>query len=247
MPRTVVTVFQKNIKMGLNPLLQAKLGSEKSDFLVFPEYFFMDAQTGSLEEALDTSEKAMQWLTELSNSYQGVIIGGSIVRKVEDKLVASCPVFFQGQPVDFYDKRALAEHEKGKLTSGQEPGVFILNNHRFSVLLGEDVKVDEHLAQLAENDVRLVFVPYNASFKNDDTPEAKTRRDQEIFTEPAAKHNLTLVKVSAVGDLFERALQGRSLVATPNGITWRVGLEEETNEVSKNCTVFYPVARANAS
>jgi predicted amidohydrolase len=240
MPSTQATLFQKNLKMGLNPLLQAKLGSEKTNFMVFPEYFSMDASIKNHKDAIEASQNGLNWLVELSHSYKGIIIGGSIIREENEKLYNSLPVIFSGQVIDFYNKRNLIGQEKDFLVSGSDGGIFLLNNYRFAVLICGDIFIEEYFTELADEGIRLVFLPVTSPLREDDTPEIQKTRDQELFIERAKKFNLTIVKCAAVGELFDKPLQGRSLVCSPDGITWRMGTDEYDREIVKRCTVVYP-------
>ncbi|MFN3605496.1 MAG: carbon-nitrogen hydrolase family protein [Leptonema sp. (in: bacteria)] len=236
MPILKVTIFQKNLNEGLNLNLIKKLSSLDSDFLVFPEYFLVDLSVKTYDDLKNRSKPAIEWLTKLSNSYKGIIIGGSLIKEDQGKFYNSCPVVYKGDVIDWYSKRELTEEESKYLTPGLESGIFILNGIRFGVLICNDVNNHQLLKELHENSVSLIFVIV-ASLKKEETIETKYKRDEELFLNPAKKYHQTIIKCSSVGNIFKKPLQGRSLLATPLGIPWRVSPEEEDKEILKTLVI----------
>lgn len=239
MPILKVTIFQKNLNEGINLNLLKKLSNIDSDFLVLPEYFFADTNVKSYLDLRNRSKSALEWLAKLSHAYKGILIGGSLIRVEGERLYNSCPIFYKGELIDWYSKRELTSEEKKYLTSGEGPGIFILNGIRFGVLICNDVNNPDLLKELYDHDVKLIIVIVASLKKNEDI-KTKHKRDEDLFLKPAKLYNQVIVKCSSVGSIFEKPLQGRSLLATPVGITWRIPNEEEDKEILKTVMVSLP-------
>jgi len=227
-----VTIFQKNLPDGLNLTTFKKLSTVKSDFLLLPEYFFADS---SVKEPRDLKEKtkfALDWLIKLNHSYKGVIIGGSVVLEEDGKLYNATPVIADGQIVDWYRKRYLTDNETKLVTPGSDPGIFMLGGHRFGVLICNDVRERKYFDELSQQDVKLVFSVLNSPFR-DETIDEKYERDEALFSIPARENGQSIAKCCSTGDIMGHRLQGRSLVATPTGISWRVPPNEEDKQILK--------------
>jgi predicted amidohydrolase len=235
-----VSIFQKSLPEGLNLSIYKKLSVLKSDFLIFPEYFYADSSTRDFTGLADKSQYAADWLHKLNDVYKGIIIGGSIVRQEENNLYsASSPIIYGGSTVDWYKKRNLSSSESAFLKPGNENGSYILGGHRFGVFLGSDITIKNALKELADQGIRLVF-SMHASHKKEETPEEKNARDEQMFVKPASELGLYIVKCSATGQLMGQNLQGRSMVVSPAGISWRVAPHEENNEIIKTVMINLP-------
>lgn len=236
MPLLKITIFQKNLNEGLNLHILKKLVNIDSDFLVLPEYFAVDTNVKNYEDLKNKTKPALEWLTKLSQSYRGILIGGSVIREQNEKFYNSCPILYKGEIVDWYSKRELTDVEKKYLTAGSEPGIFILNGIRFGVLICNDINNKELINELNENQIKLIFVIV-ASLKKEEDLKTKYQRDEELFAKPARENQQVIVKCSSVGNIFDKPLQGRSLLATPIGINWRVSPEEENKEILKSLMI----------
>lgn len=234
-----VSIFQKSLQDGLGPAAFKKLAGLKSDFLLLPEYFYADATIKDHKELAERGQFALDWLLKISDSYKGIIIGGSIALKEKDLYYNAMPVIADGVVVDWYRKRNLTEHEAKLLTPGKDPGIFILKGFRFGTLICADVFKREYYDELAKSDVHLIFTVMNSP-KREETADDKHARDEELFLKPARENRQYIAKCCSTGTIFNRPLQGRSLVATPTGISWRVSPQEEGQEILK--TVLINVA-----
>ena len=216
-----------------------RLASLKSDFLLLPEYFFIDNNVKDHKTMLEKSQYALEWLQKLNDAYRGVIVGGTVVQKEENDYYSAVPIICDGQVVDWYRKRNLTEDEKTTFTPGAEPGVFILKGFRFAVLAGDDMQNKTYLKELADQHVRLIFAPM-ASHYDDDKLDTRKMRDEEFYQAPARDYNMHIAKCCATGSKLGKRLQGRSLVVTPPGITWRVSPDEENKEILKTVMLNIP-------
>ncbi len=73
---------------------------------------------------------------------------------------------------------------------------------------------------------RIIFIP-TFSLRREESVEDKYRRDEEIFVRGAKLAEALVVKVCGVKSDYKDFLQARSLVASPEGVLYRVKPEEE--------------------
>ncbi len=224
-----VSIYQKTLDDGLNLSTLKKIASLKSDFLLLPEYFFADPAVKDHSALVDKSTYAQDWLLKLNDAYKGIILGGSMIRKGDEGQFASVPIISEGKIVDWYDKRELSGNEKRYLKAGDGAGIFILGGFRFGVLAGGDA-TKKNLEELADQDVKLVFIL--------DTRESYDEsRDDQPLLDLAGDRGMYIARCSGAGHIFGTALSGRSLVATPAGISWRVAPQEEDREILKTVLI----------
>ncbi len=233
MPLIKTTIFQKNLTEGLNANILRKLITLKSDFLVFPEFFNADSNIKSIENLKDKSKIALDWLLKLNQSYKGIIIGGSILLEEEGNYYIVSPILFNGELVDTYKKRNLSNEEKQFLKEGKDPGIFILNNIRFAVLISNDVYNDIYLEELKEQNIKLIFI-VNHTLQNN---LQENQVQENFFLDISRKYSFTIVKCDGVGTLFDKKLIGKSLVCSPKGITWRTSTIDEENQVIRDVMI----------
>lgn len=234
-----ITIFQKSIHDGLSPTVMKKLTALKSDFLILPEYFYADKSVKSNADLAERSLAAQDWLCKVSESYKGTIVGGSAILAEDGDLYNATPIVSNGMIVDWYRKRNLVGEEKKFLKPGNTPGIFILGGHRFAVLICADVLKPEYYQEIAAMGIKLIFTVMSSP-KKAESVEQKHQRDEELFCKPARELGLHIVKCGSIGSILGKELQGRSLVASPTGISWRVAPQEEQSEILKTLIVNLP-------
>ncbi len=234
-----VSVFQKSLENPLDSQQLKKLSALKSDFLVFPEFFAAGSSVKKFADLTAQTVNALEWLLKLSDAYSGILIGGTLPREENGTLYSACPVVYRGEVIDWYRKRFLEENEKKTVQPGLEAGVFILKGFRFGILLGGEVAQSGFYSELAGMGIHLVFAPM-CSLLRQESPEQKLERDRVLFVEPAAQNQMSIVKCASIGTFLGRKLQGRSLVVTPTGVSWRVAPAEEGAEILKTVMVNVP-------
>lgn len=225
-----ISIFQKSMQEALNLSLYKKLAGVKSDFLVFPEFFYADSNLSDSTMLVDKSQYAIDWLQKLSDSYKGAIIGGALFLTENEQTYAASPILSGGSIVDSYKKRNLSELEGfDPVQKGEEPGIYMLAGQRFGILLGNEVLDPAYYEELADQDVRLIF-----AIRRIEEPE---KDDTELMLETARKHNLFIVQCNPTGSFLGQKLKGRSMVIAPTGISWRVAPHEEDSEIVKTVMV----------
>ena len=209
-----------------------KLAALKSDFLLLPEYFYADKNSESYKHLRDKNQYTRDWLSKLNDAYRGVVIAGSLIREEEGSARISAPVLSGGEIVDWYDKRDLNSQEKEVAEQGSESATFILGGQRFAILLGDEIYNSEYVAQLAENGIKLIFVLALLNGSSPSDPE-DVKKEEERIAQLAREHQIHFVRCCSTGSFMGKPVHGRSLVAGPNGITWRISPEEENTELLK--------------
>lgn len=209
-----------------------RLAALKSDFLLLPEYFYADKNSASFKQLREKNQYTKDWLTKLNDAYRGVVIAGSLFREEEGFAHISAPVLSGGEIVDWYDKRELSNPEQEVARQGSESSTFILGGQRFAVLLGDEIYNAGYVAQLAENDIKLIFVLALLNGASPSDAEA-IKADEERIADLAREHQIHFVRCCSTGTFMGKPVHGRSLVAGPSGITWRISPEEEGTELLK--------------
>jgi hypothetical protein len=227
-----ITLFQKNILTEISREQKQKLISQKSDFLVFPEFFPL---TGKWSEKSPTenSKLYIDRLLEISEYYKGTIIGGTVIRRVDSKLLNSCPVIKDVAIIDWYDQYT----KNGIFTvdSGDSGNVFMLDGVRFSILVGEDIHNESLLEAIHQEKIELVFNP-SAMFLSKDEANHYTK-DLNDFLELSKKYSIHIIRVSSIGTFLGKPLTGRSLSSCETGIKWKVAPFENTTEIIKTVSI----------
>lgn len=136
-------------------------------------------------------------------------------------------VFSRGRELGFYRKKNLFFAEVGKITPGSEFKIFEADGVRFGVLICADVFHDESFLFMKENKAQIIFSPTFSLIKKDESIEEKHKRDNDIYVRGAKLSKALIVKVCGVRDEYKDFLQARSLIASGDGILYRVSPEQE--------------------
>ncbi len=116
---------------------------------------------------------------------------------------------------------------------GHEYRAIKLNDIRVGLLICADVLYPSSFSNIAGLRPDLIVVPVTAPYRDGESIEDKFKRDQKLFVEGAKKAGCPVIKVSSVGRIAGRKLQGRSLIATPEKIIFRVAPEKESEPILK--------------
>ncbi|MDW7976126.1 MAG: carbon-nitrogen hydrolase family protein [Leptospiraceae bacterium] len=212
------------------------MASLRSDFLILPSFFYSDQNVKQILELKEKTQNAVDWLLKLSQSYKGVIIGGSVVQVHEGKLYHSTPIIYDENIVDWYQKRFLNQEETSFFTAGSDIGMFMLNNIRFGVLIGEEIQNIKLIEELKNNQIHLIFNP-NANPDEGKDEEALLQYENDTYLKPAKELDISIVNCDATGSFLGKKLLGRSLLATPKGISWRVLSNDLNKQILKDIMV----------
>lgn len=197
--------------------------------LVLPEYFWVRPQDRDHRDSAAHAGEDLEAMARLSADQGWVVVGGTIVEaQADDTYYNACPVFYQGKELGRYRKIHLMP---GEARHGLSPGAgFLLVEAlglRLAPVICADVLYPDTFHEVARLRPDLILAPMSSPHLPEDTPEAKDKRDREIFLRGAGRAGAPIVKAGGVGHLFQRPLQGRSLVATPGAILFRTPFDEE--------------------
>ncbi|MCB1192407.1 MAG: hypothetical protein KDK90_18315 [Leptospiraceae bacterium] len=230
-----VTVFQKNINSDITREQKVKLIAQKSDFLLFPE-FFPNTTRISDKFIADNEKFYLDKLLEVSEYYKGVIIGGSIIRKIKDKYYESCPIIKNVSVIEWYNKRTAGSIGNVNYSSGDGELIFILSGIRFSILLGDDLKNEELIKKIKDEKISLVFNPSSLICPSESYLQKYDQGLKESM-ELSHKHLLNLIRTSGIGNLYGENLLALSLYASNVGINWKIATNENSTEIIKTINV----------
>lgn len=226
-----ITIFQKDINTTIPPEVLKKILQQKSDFLILPEFYPALRKEKLAKESAENLKNNTNLLSGVSESYKGVLIGGSMFRPDEDKLYHSVPIFHETILIDWYDKRDISSDEQ--IASGSGEKFFIINGIRFAILIGDEIQREERLEEIQKEGINLVFHLDSVSMDSQQSWES----DLEFFAELAKKFDLNILRTTGFGQAMGKEYKGRSFLATPHGITWKVAASEEEKEILKTIQI----------
>ena len=218
-----VVAVQSRLGQKLTLEEQLLIFKQRPDFTCLPEYSFIDESTPDFAHAAYPIDENLKYLRDLSEAFATCLIGGSVVEAEGDFLHNSSYVFNRGQ---FLGKYRKLNPVAGELKKGIIPGDGIFTTEVDAVKIGIMICADAlntNLFQtIAKDEVDIIFIPTTSPYRPDERTAEKFRRDNDIYVRASQISSSYIVKTCAVGSLFGRPLQGRSLIASPWGILRRV-------------------------
>lgn len=193
------------------------------DIIAFPEYYFVGSPFIDVTTSHVIHDKMLECLLGWSRQLECIIMGGSLVVKEGARLFNRCYLLNRGKMVGYYDKIHLYRNEgQGLLSPGTEYRVFEIGSVRIGLLICADALLPDSFRNIRGLKPDLLFIPNTSRFRPGESVETKFKRDMDIFSAGASAANTIVIKVSASGVLTGRKLQGRSLIASPGRIEWRI-------------------------
>lgn len=224
-----IVAYQGRPAGSIPPRHLAAIERLRPEFLVLPEYFLVPAAAQSHAEAAESAAHGLAWAASLSARLGAVVVAGSLVERGEDgKLYNASPVYDSGRFLGVQRKLDPTVRERER---GIEPGaglrVFESRGLRLGVLICADVLRAANFAALGQERVSFVAAPTLSPLREGEPVAAKAERDETIFVAGSLLARAPVVKACGVGRVFGGRLQGRSLIATPEGLAARVPYERE--------------------
>jgi predicted amidohydrolase len=203
-----------------------------ADFVCLPEYFFIPNGSRDYTAYAAEYDHNVQYLAKLSKELNTTLIGGSVVTRSADGMRNTCFVFSRGYRIGSYCKvfPTVGEIEKG-IVPGEMFSSWNIDGVRVGVLICADVLHPESFEEMGKQETDIIFIPTTSPYLPDDTIEAKKKRDEGIFVKGAHTARSYVVKICAVGSVFGKGLQGRSLIASPQTLLWNVFPESESGSI----------------
>ena len=119
------------------------------------------------------------------------------------------------------------------MLAGSEYVVVPFKGIKVGLLICADVLHPESYVDIARLQPDLVIIPVTSPLREGESIEQKYKRDDELFLSGARLAHCPVVKVGSYGKIAGRQLQGRSLIAMPDRIIFRVLPEDELKEAFK--------------
>ena len=200
-----------------------RLITEPPDILALPEYFFVAKADENVVASSIRRGKTIDELQKLSSALGCILVGGSIVEHVEGDFYNRSYLLDSGQVIGFYDKIHPYDNEgRGLIKEGIEYKVFDVRGIRIGLLICADVLYRGSFENIRGLRPDLIFVPTTSPYKRNESASVKFARDRRIFSHGASRSNSIIFKVCASGSIAGHRLQGRSLIASPGKILWRI-------------------------
>ncbi len=228
-----VIIFQKNINTDLTKEQKSKISAAKADFCILPRFF---PYFETPKEGIETKESFyLDKILEISEYHKGVVIGGSIFRKVDGVYVESIPIVKDVTLVDYYNVRTPGKVGELNLPAQEGDSIYILHGARFSILPGMDILEDSQMASLKKEKIELVFNLQDCS--NSPSEFLDYQSELKKYAEISKEFNLNVIRSSGIGKVGERELTGRSFYTSQTGVKWKLGEQENQTELIKTVNV----------
>ncbi len=229
----LIKVIAVQARMGERLTLEEKIHifKQQPDFVCLPEYSLVDGSITDYSRAALQRREWLSYLGRLSDELHTVLIGGTVVEAVGDRLFNVAYVFDRGQVLGSYRKRHPVEREAARgIAPGSENLVLDCDGVRVGVMICGDVFFPERFDELADEGADVIFIPTTSPYRPADTLQEKHERDERYFVAGASTAGAYVIKVCGVGTIFSHPLQGRSLVAAPWGVMERVDIGGEQHK-----------------
>ncbi len=192
-------------------------------YLAFSEYFLVGPEQTDTAASSKRRDDNIGLIKQWSLEFNCLVVGGTIVDVENNRNFNRCYLIDKGNIIGHYDKIHLYRNEgNGQITPGNEHRVIQWGELKIGLLICADVLYPESFQALAGMHPDLVFIPTTSPFKPGEGPEAKFARDDNLYAKGAAISDAILFKVNATGSIIGHRLQGRSLIASPHRIHWRI-------------------------
>jgi predicted amidohydrolase len=225
---TKIAMIQDIPGIGLRESYRQILQEFKPDILAFAEYFLVGPEYTNTAFASEMRIEHINQIKAWSLEFNCLIVGGTIVDTENDRNFNRCYLVDKGEILGHYDKIHLYRNEGGgQITPGHEHQVFLWKDFRIGLLICADVLYPESFQAMRELEPDLIFIPTTSPYKPAETTNEKFTRDNKVFAGGAAEAGAILIKVCASGKIIGHPLQGRSLIASPNKILWRIDPQDE--------------------
>jgi len=233
-----IALLQDKPGLGIRDDYHSILEQYDPDILALPEYYFVNSDEKNVIHSASRHDSILDGIKSLSIKYKCLLIGGTVVVEQEDKLFNRTYLFDNGIMLGHYDKIHPYDNEgKGRIQPGYEYKVFNFNGIRIGILICADILYPDSFKNIRGLQPDLIFVPTTSPYRENEPTEEKFARDNEIFAKGAMASNSIIFKIGASGKITRHVLQGRSLIAFPDEIIWRIDPDKEDRSalVLANC------------
>ena len=208
----------ENIKAAQKAVLNCR-----ADFICFPEFFTIPADYQERGRGVEDAWKeislpTLKMLAEASRSFDGYVIGGSVIERGEKGYYNTCFIFRGGRVVAKYRKMSPTH---GELEMGIRPGnqVVVLNTEfgRIGVIICADC-LNETVVEKVAGSSDILFLPISLT-----DPGHPAVEGHPVSERIARMYGVVVAKVSRV----TRGVGVKSVVISPQGIVGEARSFEE--------------------
>jgi omega-amidase len=227
-----IAACQQPLHENLSSEVIQRLQDFNPEFVCLPEHYPLPKEVMNLQQAAALFQARKSYLQSLSKQIDTTLVGGTLTELTEQGYYNTCYVFDRGDEIGFYRKvyPTTREQEAGIL-KGNEFKIFEVQGVRFGVLICADVLFEESFSELSAMQCQVTFVPTASPYRPGESIQDKFERDQSIFVEGSRKLRCPVVKTCGVGTTFGHPIQGRSLIATPDGVLTRAQPHQEQEQL----------------
>lgn len=223
-----IALLQDKPGSGVRPSYMKILERERPDIVALPEYYFVSPDDDSVIASSFRRDEIVAVLRDLSSSLESVLVGGSLVEHIDGGLYNRCYILDAGRIAGHYDKIHPFDNEgRGLIKGGNEYKVFDVRGMKIGILICADALYPGSFGNIRGLRPDLVFIPTTSPHRPGERRREKFARDRRVFASGAAGAGCPIFKVCASGSIAGHRLQGRSLVAFPDRIVWRIEPEFE--------------------
>jgi omega-amidase len=212
-------------RIGQRLTLEDKLliFKQQPDFICLPEYCLINETFQDFSRAALKAKDDIKYLANLSNEFSTCLIGGSVIEADGDSLFNSSYLFNRGMIIGRYRK---LNPVSGEIRRGVLPGdrlfTTIIDDIKIAILICADALNKELFNVLSHENIDIIFIPTTSPYRPAESRSEKHKRDNDIYLAGAQASGSYIIKTCAVGNLFGKPLQGRSLIVSPWQIMKRV-------------------------
>lgn len=228
----LIKVAAVQSRLGSPLSLESKLHifKQRPDFVCLPEYCLVGPNEPDFSRSALGAKDNLEYLKTLSVEFSTCLIGGSVVEGGHDALYNSSYIFCRGESMGRYRKLNPVDGEMNKgILPGDKLYTVEIEATKIALLICADALNIELFRILGEREVDIIFIPTTSPLRPAESKSEKHKRDQDIYLAAARMACAYVVKTCAVGTLFGKPLQGRSLIASPWDIIKRVPYYAETD------------------
>jgi predicted amidohydrolase len=230
----LMALFQGDHGRGIPNKIKERVKRAVPDIFCLPEYFMVSPEADSILSSAAHHDEYLEYLKALSRELNCALAGPTLLFAAADGYYNICYFISNGKVLGQYRKIHPFKNEGGgRVLPGREYAVVSFNGIRVGLLICADVLYPESYLAIARLKPDLIIIPVTSPYHEGESVEQKHRRDNELFLTGARLANCPVVKVGSYGRIAGRPLQGRSLVATPEQIIYRVAPEDELKEAFK--------------
>jgi len=223
-----ISILQDKPGSGIRDDYHKLLLKYPQDIIALPEYYFVDPDDKNVIDSSIRHDEIKAEIKEISEKYSCLLIAGTVVVEENGELYNRSYLCNNGTFIGHFDKIHPFDNEgRGLINPGHEYKVFKFDELRIGVLICADALYPDSFKNIRALKPDLLFIPTTSPYRENETTVEKFERDQKIYASGAMAANSIIFKIGASDKITRHKLQGRSLIAFPGEVIWRIEPENE--------------------